>query len=276
MSQKLLLEELQKGPSSWNDWRRVHPSVRIDLSGAYLAESSLRGYDLRRADLSGATLMAADLTGADLREANLATADLRFANFSGAQLAGAHFHGTIGVTPRMLKDSLPEADVSRRRQLWIVAGVIAALAMFAYWREPSVLSNVLPAASPATNAAVDPEGRLADYERFTQQVQKAEFAGWRIETVDVMDDLVTLRINRDQVSDDSYLLTLAAACGALLEAPDAPVRMIRVLGRDGASGWVYENPSNCAALLQAPLATQRLAAAANSRPFVPGLDYSQP
>ncbi len=87
---------------------------------------------------------------------------------------------------------------------------------------------------------------------------------------------MTLRINRDNVTDDNYLLTLAAACGALLEAPDAPVRMIRVLNRSGNSGWVYENPSNCPALLQAPLATLRLAAAANSRPFVSGSDHSKP
>ena len=268
VSQNLLLEELKKGPASWNEWRRVHPSVRVDLAGAYLAESSLRGYDLRRADLSGATLMAADLTGADLRDANLARADLRFADFAGSQLAGAHFDDTIGVTARMLKASLPEAEASRRRQLWIIAGVVAAMAVLACWRDPSLLADVLPASDPA----IDANSRLDSYQRFTQQIEKAEFAGWRIEAVDVADDLVTLRINRNDVTDDNYLLTLAAACGALLAAPEAPVRMIRVLGRDGASGWVYENPSNCPALLQAPLATLRLAAAANSRPYVGGLD----
>jgi hypothetical protein len=101
VSQKLLLEELKKGPTSWNDWRRVHPSVHIDLSGAYLAESSLRGYDLRGADLSGATLMAADLTGADLRDANFANADLSFAEFSGAQQpAGARLYAQRPVWTR--------------------------------------------------------------------------------------------------------------------------------------------------------------------------------
>jgi len=150
------------------------------------------------------------------------------------------------------------------------------MAVLACWRDPSLPSNFLPTASPSTDSGLDAEERLDSYERFTQQIQKVEFTGWRIETIEIADDLVTLRINRDDVTDDSYLLTLAAACGALLDAPDAPVRMIRVLGRDGTSGWVYENPSNCSALLQAPLATQRLAAAANSRPFVGGLDYSQP
>lgn len=268
MSQKLLLEELKKGPASWNDWRRVHASVRIDLSGAYLAETSLRGYDLRGADLSGATLMAADMTGADLRNANFAGADLSFAEFSGAQLAGAHFNNTIGVTPHMLKASLPEEEASRRRQLWILAGVVVVMTVLAFWRDPALLGDSVPGFLTTTDAAAQTD----NYATVTRNIQRVEFAGWRIEAVDVADDVVTLRINHETVSDDSYLLTLAAACGALLETPDAPVRMIRVLGRDGAAGWVYENPSNCPALLQAPLATLRLAAAANSRPFVGGLD----
>jgi len=174
VSQKLLLEELKKGPASWNDWRRVHPSVRIDLSGAYLAESSLRGYDLRGADLSGATLMAADLTGADLRNANFANADLSFAEFAGAQLAGAHFNEAIGVTGRMLKASLPEAEASRRRQLWIIAGVVAAMTVLAFWRDPSLFGDSVTASFPGAAA------RLDSYARFTQEIHRVEFAGWRM------------------------------------------------------------------------------------------------
>jgi hypothetical protein len=276
VSQKLLLEELKKGPTSWNDWRRVHPSVHIDLSGAYLAESSLRGYDLRGADLSGATLMAADLTGADLRDANFANADLSFAEFSGAQLAGAHFNDAVGVTSRMLKASLPESEASRKRQLWVLAGIVVAMTVLAVWRDPSMLAGFTPPFLAGGSAAPDPAVRLDSYERFTREIRRVEFAAWRIEAVEVANDVVTLRLNRNDVTDDHYLLTLAAACGALLEAPAAPVRMIRVLGRNGESGWVYENPGNCPALLQAPLATLRLAAAANSRPFVGSLDSSAP
>lgn len=275
MSQKLLLEELKKGPAAWNEWRRIHPSVRIDLAGAYLAESSLRGYDLRGADLSGATLMAADMSGADLRNANLANADLRFAEFAGAQLAGAHLNEAIGVTTRMLKASLPEEEASRRRQLWFLAGVVAVMTVLAFWRDPALLAGYVPAFL-AAGAAPDAAAQRDNYARFTQEIRRVEFDSWRIETVQVDDDVVTLRINRNEVTDDSYLLTLAAACGALLEAPDVPVRMIRVVGRDGAAGWVYEKPANCPALLQAPLATLRLAAAANSRPFAAGQNSSEP
>jgi hypothetical protein len=275
VSQKLLLEELNKGPASWSDWRRVHPSVRIDLAGAYLAESSLRRYDLRGADLSGATLMAADMTGADLRNANLAKADLRFADFSGAQLAGARFDEAIGVTRRMLKASLPEEEASRRRQLWILAGIVVTMTALAFWRDPSLLAGSTPAFLSA-GSAPDAAARRDRYARFTQEIRRVEFVGWRIEAVEVANDVVTLRINRNEVTDDSYLLTLAAACGALLEAPDVPVRTIRVLERGGSAGWVYEKPSNCPALLQAPLATLRLAAAANSRPFVGNLDSAEP
>lgn len=275
MSQKVLLEELKKGPAAWNDWRRVHPSVRIDLAGAYLAESSLRGYDLRKADLSGATLMAADMTGADLRDANLANADLRFAEFTGAQLAGAHFNEAIGVTPRMLKASLPEEETSRGRQLWLLASVAAAMAALALWRDPALLAGYLPAilsAGDAPNAAA----KVESYSRFTKEVRRVEFDGWKIEAVEVDSDVVTLRLNRNEVADDSYLLTLAAACGAMLETPEITVRTIRVLGRDGSAGWVYEKPSNCPALLQAPLATLRLAAAANSRPITGELGAAEP
>jgi hypothetical protein len=88
--------------------------------------------------------------------------------------------------------------------------------------------------------------------------------------------IVASMLRSSEFSGNFRLLTLAAACGALLEAPDVPVRTIRVLERDGSAGRVYEKPSNCPALLQAPLATLRLAAAANSRPFVGGLDASDP
>jgi hypothetical protein len=275
VSEKLLLEELQNGPASWNEWRRVHPSVHIDLSGAYLAGSCLRGYDLRAADLSGATLIAADLTGADLRDANLAKADLSFAEFSGAQLAGAHFNETIGVTRRLLKASLPEAEAARRRQLWILAGIVVVMTGLAFWPYPSLLPGSGPAFLRSTGAFPETSAPPDSNERLAQEVRAADFAGW-IASVDVAGDVVTLRINRNEVTDARYLLTLAAACGVLLEAPHVPVRMIRVLGRDGASGWVYENPSNCPALLQAALATLRLAAAENSRPFAAGPEPSEP
>ena len=54
------------------------------LSGAKLAEAALTG-----ANLTAANLRAATLTGADLRGANLSGADLRWANLALADLTGA-------------------------------------------------------------------------------------------------------------------------------------------------------------------------------------------
>src|SRR6266699_3857123 len=97
----------------WNTWRREHPSLRPDisganlwgailretaLSGAILREATLDGADLTRADLSGARLREADLTEADLSEARLkgallTRADLMRANLSRANLTGAYLYG---------------------------------------------------------------------------------------------------------------------------------------------------------------------------------------
>lgn len=263
MSQSFLLEELKKGASSWNEWRKMHPSVRVNLSGVYLTETNLRAYNLRDADLSNATLIGADLTRADLRGANLAHADVRFAEFSGALLTGAHFDGTQGIDEKTLQASLPGINQSRKRQFLAVAAVATALIGLAFWRNPSAPASALKALESDSDAAQ----RLDSYERLTHEIRKVEFPTWRIESVHVADDLVTLRINRQEVTDESYLLTLAAACGALIETPEAPVREIRVLNNVGAAGWIYGNPDNCAVLLRAPIATLRLAAAANSRPF---------
>lgn len=261
MPQSSLIEELKKGPASWNDWRRAHPSTRADLSGAYLPEADLRGYDLHAADLSDAILVGADLTRADLRGASFARADVRFAEFNGAQLEGAHFEKASGVSDRVLKASLPKSEIDRRRQYVALAVVVVLLAGFGYSSE---ISRAL--APPPESPAQGQEG-LDGYEFLTREIRKAEFGAWRIESVDIAGEFVTLRINRDEVDDDSYLLTLAAACGAVTQTPHAAVREIRILNRAGSSGWVYDNPGHCTALMRAPLASQRLAAAANSHAF---------
>src|SRR6266851_1603765 len=80
---------LMQGTATWNWWRKQHPKVQPDLSGAELSNAKLR-----LADLSGATLRNADLTEANLRlanlsEADLSRADLSFATFVGTKLKGA-------------------------------------------------------------------------------------------------------------------------------------------------------------------------------------------
>lgn len=121
------LARLADGVSAWNAWRRVARSERVDLSNAVLHEtrtywesrelvqfdleginlkganldrSVIRGGNLRRADLSGATLRyailrRADLTGANLRAAQLNGANFTLANLRDANLTDAVFWETV-------------------------------------------------------------------------------------------------------------------------------------------------------------------------------------
>ena len=113
---------LKWGVKKWNEWRKAHPEIEIDLReadlwranlatadlrGANLREADLReadlghleirggGADLSGADLREADLREADLSGANLSNADLSDADLSGANFSGANLSRAHLWGTI-------------------------------------------------------------------------------------------------------------------------------------------------------------------------------------
>jgi|HubBroStandDraft_1064217.scaffolds.fasta_scaffold00043_66 hypothetical protein len=88
------LAQLKQGPAAWNEWRKRHPRVPVDLSGADLLDgnlvhANLFGANLRGANLARARLAEADLSEADLAGATLARADLGKANLSGAHLADA-------------------------------------------------------------------------------------------------------------------------------------------------------------------------------------------
>jgi hypothetical protein len=265
VAQQLLLDELKKGPVSWNEWRRAHPSVHIDLAGAYLAESNLRGYNLRRANLAGCVLVGADLTRADLRDTNLSDSDVGFAEFEGARLAGAHFDGAEGVSRKVLKASLPRSEFVGKRRLLAIAATVASIVAIVYWQELLGLASTSQQSTRSLESSTEGYDR---YERLTREIRKVAFPTWKIEAIEITDDTVALRVDRNQITDDTYLLTLAAACGASMEVPEVPLREIHVLNREGNSGWIYDNPAHCGVLLSAPIATLKLSAAANSRPFI--------
>ena len=72
--------KLKEGVEAWNQWRRKTVDHHVmDLRGAHLSYTNLRGAKLVRALLSEANLGSADLTGANLSNANLSGADLRSA-----------------------------------------------------------------------------------------------------------------------------------------------------------------------------------------------------
>lgn len=90
---------LKQGVEVWNQWRKRHPKVLIDLKHAKFRGATLRGAtlddanlidaDLRGADLRGASLIATHLKAANLSDANLSKAVISSADFSGAKLRGA-------------------------------------------------------------------------------------------------------------------------------------------------------------------------------------------
>src|SRR5579875_1493948 len=84
------VNQLDRGVSKWNQWRRKHPEILPDLSNADLRGKRLSSINFRRVNLMGANLCGVALDSADLSYANLAMADL-----TGANLCHANLHGTI-------------------------------------------------------------------------------------------------------------------------------------------------------------------------------------
>src|SRR5690348_13089805 len=78
-----------QGVADWNQWRKEHPEIRPDLSGA----------DLSNVEIPGATFLEAALTricrfnNANFREADLSGANLNGASLKGADLSGANLRG---------------------------------------------------------------------------------------------------------------------------------------------------------------------------------------
>ena len=84
------LTTLRAGVDAWNYWRRDHPQITPDLSGA-----ELTGATLQRANLTAANLQDASLMRANLQDAHLDGANLRYVNLAEANLQGASFEHAI-------------------------------------------------------------------------------------------------------------------------------------------------------------------------------------
>jgi hypothetical protein len=102
------LHRLQKDVCTWNEWRKDHPAIMVDLSGAHLSETYLLGASLDGADLSGAHLDGVDLNVADLSEANLKQAHLIEAHLINAQMRGANLNQAL-----LSKTDLSGANLNR-------------------------------------------------------------------------------------------------------------------------------------------------------------------
>ena len=87
-------------------------SNTLNLSGAELTGTDLRGAILYGAELTGADLSGAILYGADLYRADLSGADLYRANLTGADLSGADLHGANLTGANLSEANLTGANLS--------------------------------------------------------------------------------------------------------------------------------------------------------------------
>lgn len=111
------LEILKQGVEVWNEWRKEHPKITLDLRGIAFDGADLSRADFSRADLRGAHLRGAHLGGAELRGAELSGvhlkgAHLRDAHFSGAHLNYAHLSGADLSGADLIRADLIRADLS--------------------------------------------------------------------------------------------------------------------------------------------------------------------
>src|SRR5438128_2410990 len=98
MANQEQLNLLKQGTEVWNTWRKQHPSLRPDLSGADLSGASLSGANLVRANLS-----RANLTGAHLFYGT----NLSGANLSGADLSNTKMDEKTRITPEQIEQAKP-------------------------------------------------------------------------------------------------------------------------------------------------------------------------
>jgi uncharacterized protein YjbI with pentapeptide repeats len=113
-----MLNLLKRGAGVWNQWRKEHPEIQPDLSGADLRGAKLRMVDFREVNLSGADLSdtflaGANLSKADLRNASLRKASLYRVNLSGANLSGADLQDTFLRKANLFETTLADVKLER-------------------------------------------------------------------------------------------------------------------------------------------------------------------
>jgi uncharacterized protein YjbI with pentapeptide repeats/class 3 adenylate cyclase len=90
MDKEQLLQEIKKGASAWNSWRKRHPALTINLDGIELNGMNLDDYDFSKISLCNARITHCSFQNADLILANLQSSLLQYNNFSRAKLIAAN------------------------------------------------------------------------------------------------------------------------------------------------------------------------------------------
>ena len=82
---------VKRGAEAIAEWRREHPTTRLELQGADLSFAGLPNTTLQGKDDGWASLNDADLSSAELRGANLRFSTMHRANLQGADLSEVDF-----------------------------------------------------------------------------------------------------------------------------------------------------------------------------------------
>jgi len=90
MDKERILQELKKGASSWNNWRKRHAIGEINLDGIELDGVNFDEYDLSKVSLRNARVTHCSFKYADLILANLQYSELQHNDFSSAKLIAAN------------------------------------------------------------------------------------------------------------------------------------------------------------------------------------------
>lgn len=116
------VEILKQGVEGWNEWRRSHPKIKPDLSGAILNDKTLSYVNLSmayliqgnfdRAILMNSNFSYASLMGVKFRQADLSGSDMRYSDLRRVDLKGANLSGSRLEGTKWGKANLESADLT--------------------------------------------------------------------------------------------------------------------------------------------------------------------
>jgi uncharacterized protein YjbI with pentapeptide repeats len=137
------LKLVHRGARRWNQWRKMHLSEGLDLSGADLHGLDLSGINFIGVNLTGANLKNASLKEALLRRANLTSSDCRGTDFSEADLNSACLRHVNLSRAQLCKTDLSRADLREadlsnawgEQSFWIEANLAGANLAFANFNQ---------------------------------------------------------------------------------------------------------------------------------------------
>lgn len=107
MADESHLEILERGVAVWNTWRKEHPTISPDLTGADLSKR-----DLRKINLSHAKLVMTKFSRADLAQARMTESNCALAEFYKADLTKASFLRAFPITANFIQADLSDANLA--------------------------------------------------------------------------------------------------------------------------------------------------------------------